>query len=128
MKRREAEQYRLHINSVIESLQDDAALKVTDLYMPWQTNTAYEAGDRIKYADDLYRCVTAHTSQDSWTPDKTPALWVRVSVDEYPEWVQPKGAQDAYMMGDKVAHNGIRWLSDCDNNIWEPGVYGWSEA
>ena len=128
MKRREAERYRKHINSVIEPLKDETALDVTDLFEPWETNTAYVVGKRVKFADNLYRCVQGHTSQDDWTPDVTPALWARVSVDEYPEWVQPKGAQDAYMMGDKVAHNGIRWLSDCDNNIWEPGVYGWSEA
>ncbi len=23
-------------------------------------------------------------------------------------------------------HNGQTWVSDVDNNVWEPGVYGWS--
>ena len=57
--------------------------------------------------------------------DATPALWVVVSIDEYPEWVQPTGAHDAYNIGDKVTHNGKTWVSDVDNNVWEPGVYGW---
>ena len=48
-----------------------------------------------------------------------------ISIDEYPEWVQPTGAHDAYNIGDKVTHNGKTWVSDVDNNVWEPGVYGW---
>ena len=35
------------------------------------------------------------------------------------------GAHDAYNIGDKVTHNGKTWVSDVDNNVWEPGVYGW---
>lgn len=31
----------------------------------------------------------------------------------------------AYMRGDKVTHGGKTWVSTCDNNVWEPGVYGW---
>ena len=58
----------------------------------------------------------------------TPALWTAVSLDEYPAWVQPTGAHDAYSKGDKVTHNGKRWTSDVDNNTWEPGVYGWTEV
>jgi hypothetical protein len=27
-----------------------------------------------------------------------------------------------------VSHNDKHWISDVDANIWEPGVYGWSEA
>lgn len=61
-------------------------------------------------------------------PSATPALWTAVSLDEYPAWVQPIGAQDAYQTGDKVSHNGKRWTSNVDNNTWEPGVYGWTEV
>ena len=28
--------------------------------------------------------------------------------------------------GDKVTHNGLRWISAADSNVWEPGVYGWT--
>lgn len=127
MTRREAMRYRRHINAVIEPLADEAALDVTDLFEPWKTDTQYAAGDRAKHNDLLYRCVQGHTSQDNWTPDATPALWTRVSVDEWPEWVQPTGAQDAYQKGDKVSHNGKHWICTTYNNTWEPGVYGWEE-
>ena len=44
-----------------------------------------------------------------------------------PDWVQPDST-NAYAKGDKVRHNGKIWVSDLDGNVWEPGVYGWSEA
>lgn len=121
MTRVEAERYRKHINGILAGLDDETALDVTDLFEPWQTDTSYSTGDRVKHEDILYRCVQGHTSQDNWTPDATPALWTRVSVEEWPEWVQPTGAQDAYMTGDKVSHIGKHWISVVDNNVWEPG-------
>lgn len=107
------------------SLSDEDALQAIELYPLWKTGTAYTADDRIRYNNTLYRCVQAHTSQDDWTPDITPALWTVVSLDEFPEWIQPTGAQDAYQRGDKVSHNDKHWISTSDNNVWEPGVYGW---
>lgn len=109
------------------SLTDEDALEAIELYPAWKTGTAYTADERIRYNNTLYRCVQAHTSQDDWTPDITPALWTVVSLDEFHEWVQPTGAQDAYQRGDKVSHNGKHWISNADNNVWEPGVYGWVE-
>ncbi len=107
------------------SLTDEDALSAIELYPQWQTGTAYTADERIRYNSTLYRCVQSHTSQDDWTPDITPALWTVVSLDEFPEWVQPTGAQDAYQRGDKVSHNNKHWISTADSNVWEPGVYGW---
>ena len=110
------------------SLTDEDALEAVELFPAWEENTAYTVGERIRYNSTLYRCVQAHTSQSDWTPDQTPALWTAVSLDEWPEWVQPTGAQDAYRIGDKVSHNDKHWISEVDGNVWEPGVYGWSEA
>lgn len=109
-------------------LDDEQAESVTDLFPAWEPDTAYAVGDRRRYDDLLYRCVQAHTSQADWTPPAVPALWVRTSTEEWPEWIQPTGAQDAYAAGDKVTHNGSHWISDVDGNVWEPGVYGWSEV
>ena len=60
----------------------------------------------------------------------SPSLWVRIDdpSQEWPEWVQPQGGTDAYPMGAKVSHGGKHWISDYDNNVWEPGVFGWHEA
>ncbi|MGI6151600.1 MAG: chitinase, partial [Christensenellales bacterium] len=58
------------------------------------------------------------------------SLWVAVAdpAIEWPEWVQPSGSHDAYEKGAKVTHNGKRWTSSADGNVWEPGVYGWEEV
>ena len=77
----------------------------------------------------LYRCVQAHTSQATWTPEAAASLWTRIAdpTQEWPEWIQPTGAHNAYAKGAKVSHNGKHWISDVDANVWEPGVYGWTE-
>lgn len=123
-----ARQLRAMIEKASLSLTDEDALQAVELYPAWQTDTAYTVDERIRYNSTLYRCVQAHTSQADWTPDATPALWTVVSLEEWPEWVQPTGAQDAYAKGDKVLHNGKHWTSDYDNNTWEPGVFGWVEV
>ena len=101
------------------------------LYDVWSgAGVAYVVGDIRRDGGQLYRCVTAHTSQASWTPADTPALWTRIAdpAQEWPEWIAPTGAHNAYAQGDKVSHGGRHWISDADNNVWEPGVSGWTEA
>ena len=49
-------------------------------------------------------------------------------AEEWPEWSQPLGAHDAYKTGDKVSHSGKHWTSTVDGNVWEPGVYGWTQV
>lgn len=115
------------IQTAIEHLEDDVAEEVTELFPYWQTETAYEVGDRVQYDGLLYKCVQAHTSQSDWNPPAVPALWVRTSTDPFPEWVQPTGAHDAYALGAHVSHNGKHWESTMDANVYEPGVYGWDE-
>lgn len=46
---------------------------------------------------------------------------------DYPIWVQPQGAHNAYPLGAKVRHNGINWESTVANNVWPPSVYGWRQ-
>ena len=90
----------------------------------------YFAGEKCTYNDKYYRCIQPHKSQSDWTPDVAVSLWVNISdpQEEYPEWVQPVGAHDAYNKGDKVSHLDKHWISDIDANVYEPSVYGWSEV
>lgn len=110
------------------SLDDESALQGIELFPFWKDDAEYQVGDRIRYNDILYKCVQAHTSQSSWTPDITPALWTEVSIDEFPEWKQPLGSEDAYRIGDKVSHLEKHWISTIDYNVYEPSVYGWDEV
>lgn len=116
------------LDEVLPILTDEQAEQVIDAFPAWQVGKAYEVGTRVRYNSLLYKCIQAHTSQADWTPDTAVSLWVRVGEPgEIPEWVQPTGAHDAYAKGDKVRHNGKTWISDEKDNVWEPGVYGWTE-
>lgn len=100
------------------------------MYDEWSADSvAYTLNDIRQYNGLLYRCVQAHTSQESWTPEAAPSLWTRIAdpAQEWPEWIQPTGAHNAYAQGAKVSHNGKHWISDVGANVWEPGVYGWTE-
>lgn len=68
-------------------------------------------------------------SQPDWNPAAAPSLFAKVLIPDpevIPEWEQPDST-NPYHIGDKVTHNGKTWVSTVDNNVWEPGVYGWEE-
>ena len=117
------------INEALPKLNDEVALEVPELFPPWQMDTWYTRGTRLRYGDTLYKCVQAHTSQAGWEPPNVPALWTEVAKPgEIPVWKQPTGAQDAYMTGDKVHYpdeNGPVYVSTMDYNVYAPNVYGW---
>ena len=92
---------RPYIEKASISLTDEDALQAVELFPQWVVGHAYAVDERLQYNGVLYRVVQAHTSQADWTPDITPALFVVVSLDEWPEFVQPTGAHDAYNKGDK---------------------------
>ena len=125
MTRAKAKQLRQLIEQLAVTLDDETALTGVELFPMWAIGRAYATGDRVQHGGTLYKCVQAHTSQADWTPDATPALWVVVSIDEYPEWVQPTGAHDAYNTGDKVSYNGKHYVCTIDGNAYAPDVYGW---
>ena len=91
-----AKQLRLAIQFQAAALPDEQAAQVPTVFPLWNATGVYEVGDRVRYADLLYKCLTGHTAQESWTA--------------------------------KVSHNGKHWTSDVAANVWEPGVYGWTEV
>lgn len=120
---------RPYIEKASVSLPDEDALQAVELFPQWVTGRAYAVDERLQYKNVLYRVVQAHTSQADWTPDITPALFVVVSLDEWPEFVQPTGAHDAYKKGDKVTFEGKHYISLIDGNVYSPAAYpaGWQE-
>lgn len=113
-----------------DEASDEDALNAIELYPEWKSGVAYEDVKRVRYNGVLYKCITAHDSQDTWTPTDAPSLWTKVlipSPTEIPEWEQPEST-NPYTKGDKVKHNGKTWVSTTDGNVWEPGVYGWEEV
>lgn len=98
--------------------------------LEWIPNELVELGWKRMYNDNQYEVIQAHMTVIGQTPDLTPALWKLVPGEEIPVWVQPTGAHDVYMKGDKVHFPTINdpvYESLIDNNSWSPTVYpqGW---
>ena len=127
--RQMALKYRNAILQGSQALEDSIAIETPMLFPRWQPDTTYTRGQRICGEDTiLYTVLQDHTSQSDWLPSQTPSLYAKVLIPDpaiIPEWVQPDST-NPYMKGDKVLHNNSTWISDVDNNVWEPGVYGWS--
>ena len=112
------------------TIDEVTATEHLSAFAPWEPDVQYAVGNLRVYDDRLWKCIQAHRSQSDWTPDVAVSLWAKAGdpAEEWPEWSQPVGAADAYMAGDKVSHNDSHWISNIDNNVWEPGVYGWDQA
>lgn len=107
---------------------------------PYVYNMGIYEGMLVRDDDGfVYRSITGTQERPTellYHPKDVPTLLVKVEdeggeeipSEEYPEWVQPTGAHDAYAQGAKVSHNGKKWTSDISANVYEPGVYGWTEV
>lgn len=124
---KEAQILREAMDVAMKILTDEQALHAVAIYPLWRSDGEYQKDDRVRYEDTLYKCLTLHTAQPSWTPTDAPSLWAKVVTSETGvplPWEQPPNT-NPYMKGDKVTHKGKTWVSAIDNNVWEPGVYGW---
>ena len=130
MTRTEAMKIRELIEKAAAALEDSDGADAPMLFPRWKAGAQYAAGDRVYHDGALYKCVLAHVSQTNWEPQTAHSLFSRVAKpnEEYPEWIKPTGAHDAYGMGDKVSYEGKRYVSELYANVYEPGVYGWKEV
>ena len=99
------------------------------LFEEWQENKEYKIGDRFIYKGKFYKVNQNHTSLYTWLPTNAPSLYTEISDPsiEYPEWVKPTHAENAYSKGAKVTYNGNKYISLIDANVWSPDEYpaGW---
>lgn len=131
-----AQQLRRALEMFVQTITDESTMmEVADVYPVYGVENAYKTGDVFRYGvnadgeSQLYQVLQDHTSTSEWAPDTAVSLYKKVGVtdDGIPIWTQPLGASDAYQIGDIVMHNGDKWRSTADSNVWEPGVYGWEE-
>ena len=130
-----AEQLRRALQMFAQTLTDEEAMEISTVYPAYEIGKAYAVNEMLtcgvnKVGDpQLYRVVQAHTSQEDWKPDTTPALYTPIGLTEegYPVWSQPTGAHDAYNIGDIVDYNGTLYKSLIDGNVYSPEEYpaGW---
>lgn len=92
-KTKALETRRLNMISA-QSMNDAQASNMPGMYTEWSKD-GVEYGDAekgqpviVRYADQLWRCINPHTSQESWAPGSAPSLWVECSdpAEEWPEW------------------------------------------
>ena len=103
-------QLRAALMDFAKSTPDTQAYKYPSLFETWASGTAYNVDDRCEYADKLWKCLQAHTSQDDWTPDATAALWVEVAAPgEYRE------IKDNMLSTEAFAKGEIGWYGTKDN-------------
>lgn len=118
------------IRKLTADATDEIAVSAKELYPDWTAGLAMIAGTRVLYNNTLYTVLQSHYSQADWTPDTAVSLFAEVLIPDpetIPEWTQPDST-NPYQTGDRVTHNGKTWESTIDNNVWEPGVYGWTEV
>ena len=91
-----------------------------------------EEGSYWRHVDKLYRVNAGqgHTIQADWPPDQAASLFSLAAnpAEEWPEWIQPTGAHNAYPVGAKVTYKSKRYVSKIADNVWAPDVYpaGWT--
>ena len=113
-----------------QQLDDTTVAEFPELFVQWDENWRGKAGDIVRDEGQLYRSIHDVTDAgQNRKPSENPSMWTRIGnpLEEFPEWIQPLGAHDAYSKGAKVSYNGKKWTSDSVGNVWEPGVYGWTE-
>lgn len=91
----------------------DAAREKADpsaSYAPLQEQLN-KLAEKIKALEDR----VTHIKQGE--PDEPPV------VEEWPEFVQPTGAHDAYNTGDKITFNGERYTCQMNGCVWSPADY-----
>ena len=116
------------LKKAIAQLPDNEAAEVAELFPAWDSTKTYEAQDRVYYNGQLYRCLSPHSAQETWTPEDAHSLWTKVltSPTEILEWQQPDST-NPYNKGDRVYFNGEIYESELDGNVWSPATFGWKK-
>lgn len=119
-----------------QALPDELIESQCHVFPLFEPNTPANANAirRCRDSGRLYRAL--HSIGAEHAADRPLAeqatLWSRLvetAGGEIPEWFMPSpGAWTTWMYGDKATHNGVTWKSVHDNNVWEPGVFGWIEV
>ena len=77
----ESEVSRLIIAKQINTLtvDDNTALRMTEFYPEWASDTDYAVGFKVQRSGKLWRCVQAHASQTGWEPENAASLWEQIN-------------------------------------------------
>ena len=104
-----------------QALTDAQAVTVKAIYPAYDPNgVQYPVDFKVVDNDVLYKCLQAHTSQESWAPGIAPSIWVAVETGEHagtqedpipvPETVTTAGFE--YERGKYYSEGGTVYLMD----------------
>lgn len=118
----ESEVSRLIIRQQINTLEvdDQTAVRMTEFYPAWESEQAYTAGYKVQYGGKLWRCIQAHTSQDSWAPSTdTASLWERIDETHTGDQYDPIPYEGnmALTAGLHYTQDGVTYLCNRDTGI-----------
>ena len=74
-----------------------------------------------RHDGQLYRANVDCWDRAENSPNTAPTLWTQITLEEWPDWVQPTGAHHANGVADQVTHNGKHYISQIDGNTTVPG-------
>lgn len=116
-----------------EEIDNITISEYPNLFVTWTPSWTGKRSSIVNDGNVLYKAihdVLVPEQNQKPSEDKTNQLWKQISNpnDEWPLWSQPiSGVDNPYMTGNKVTYNEFRWISSIDNNVWEPGKYGWEK-
>ena len=121
---------RQQINTL--SVDDQTAYRMKGFYPEWAAGEAYTAGYKLLYGGALYKVRQAHTSQETWLPDISASLYVRIDEAHDGTKYDPI-PYDGYMElenGKHYSQGGVtyRCTRDTGNPVYQPladlvGIY-----
>lgn len=118
MKRSDALRIRRQMEALADTLPDEKAVAAPFLSKAWTPDGVYAVGDRRRYSEVLYKCITAHEALNdpNRAPDLAASLWTPIadpSEDgsrEHPiHWVQGMEVHNGlYYLDEGVLYRGTR--------------------
>ena len=115
------------------NIDENTALEHKGLFDEWAVGVDYTVGAMRQYKGLLYKCLQSHTSQEDWTPDATPALWVQAAApNEYREIKDGMLSTEAFALGEIGWYKteGNLYKSLIPANTYTPDTYpnGWEQV
>lgn len=113
-------------SEIIDGGIDTDGVIAPEWKQPQGAHDAY-AKDTLVY----YKGKVWETTSDAnvWAPDVSGWRERPKAGEGPPAWLQPTGAHDAYKRSFVVTHKGVTWMNTgSDANVWEPGVFGWTQV
>lgn len=118
----------IQIMKILNHASDQIRSEAVEIHNTWRTGVLYSVGDVIRYGGALYRCITAHTSQETFRPDVSPSLWTRIMYREGIRII-PKviGATQTFAKDEYGWWGDELYVSLIDANVHTPEQYpaGW---